>query len=179
MSDQQELRQRREALAQAVNRHDLPGVLDCMHPSFATKPSWGFAVGYKDVVKGLEQLFAPGNDYKETVEIETIEVSGESAIVVTRRGEQMKRGAAQNRPRSARVLVFAAILFAGLALLQILQVVTRKEYAVGNVVPCAVASLVCICLEVYLRRAVKRTLRYREIWRRIEGRWLVIGEQEL
>jgi len=85
MSDQQELRQRREALAQAVNSHDLEAVLSFIHPSFAGK-CCGFRIaGYKHVVRMLEQLCAPGSDYQETVAIEEIEVSGDSARLLVRR----------------------------------------------------------------------------------------------
>jgi hypothetical protein len=179
MSDQQELRQRREALAHAVNRHDLQGVLACIHPSFACKTKWCFSVGYKDVAQAMEQLCAPGNDYKETVEIETIEVTGDSATVVTRRVEQMERGALQNRPRATRPFVFLAILFAGLTILSIRSVVLGRDQAVVSLVATVVASLGCVCWEFYQRRAVNRALRYRETWRRSEGRWLMVEEQEL
>jgi hypothetical protein len=88
MSDQQELRQRREALAQAVNRHDLEAVRSFIHPTFVGKTKQGFSIGYKEMVPMVELLFAPGKDYQETVEIEEIEVSGDSAKLVTRRTER-------------------------------------------------------------------------------------------
>lgn len=86
MSDKQQLRQRREALAQAVNSHDKEAVLSFIHPTFVgkTKRGWTCA-GYQDVVRMMEHLFAPGIDYQETVAIEEIEVSGDSARLVVRR----------------------------------------------------------------------------------------------
>jgi WD40 repeat protein len=86
MTDQQELRQRREALAQAVNSHDLEAVLSFIHPTFVGKTKGVSTIaGYQEVVRMLEQLLAPGTDYQETVAIEDIEVSGDSARLVVRR----------------------------------------------------------------------------------------------
>ena len=79
MSEQQQLRQRREALAQAVNSHDLEAVLAFIHPSLVGKTKGSSSVGYQEMVPVLEQLFAPGVDYQETVEIEEIEEIGDSA----------------------------------------------------------------------------------------------------
>ncbi len=179
MSQEQDLRARREALAQAVNRHDLPGVHDCIHPSFTCKTALGFSVGYKEVATAMEQLCAPGNNYQETVEIETIEVSGDSAKIVTRRGEQMERGAAQNKPRAMRPLLFLGIFFGGMAILSIPNVVRGKNQAVATLIAWVVASVVCLCWEYYLRRSVHRTKRYRELWRMMDGRWMIMNEQEI
>ena len=86
MSDQQQLRQRREALAQAVNSHDKEAVLSFIHPTFVGKTKRGFSLaGYKTVVRMAEQLCAPGSDYQETVAIEDIEMSGDSARLLVRR----------------------------------------------------------------------------------------------
>jgi len=84
--DQQQLRQRREALAQAVNSHDKEAVLSFIHPSVVGKAKRGFTLaGYRTVVQMAEQLCAPGSDYQETVAIEDIDVSGDSARLLVRR----------------------------------------------------------------------------------------------
>ncbi len=176
---EQQLRERREALVQAVNRHDAQAVIAFIHPSFVAKTKWGFSVGYKDVARLMEQLFAPGSEYRETVEIETIEVSGDNAKIVTRRGEQMERGAVQNKPRAKRPTFFLAILFGGMAILSTPNVAAGKKGAVGAMVAWAMACVLCICWENYMRGAVHRTKRYRELWRLSEGRWLMMNEQEL
>lgn len=176
---EQQLRERREALVQAVNRHDAQAVIAFIHPSFVAKTKWGFTAGYKQMVPVLEQLFAPGSDYKETVEIETIEVSDDSATVVTRRGEQMERGAVQNKPRVKRPLIFLAGLFSLMAILQINDVGRGREGAVGTLVMYAVASVACLCWEFHMRRSVGRVRRYQETWRIVDGRWMVVEEREL
>jgi len=85
MSDQQQLRQQREALLQAVNRHDLEVVRSFIHPSFDGKSKSGSTFAdYPDTIRGLERLLAWTN-YQETVAIENIEVSGDRAKLVLRR----------------------------------------------------------------------------------------------
>ena len=95
MTDQEEVRQRREALVQAVNSHDRETVLSFIHPSFVGKTKGGWRIaGYQRVVRMLEQLCAPGSDYQETVEIEEIEVSGDSARLAVR---LVARGASRSQ----------------------------------------------------------------------------------
>jgi WD40 repeat protein len=105
MSDQHELRQRREALAQAVNSHDKEAVLSFIHPSVVGK--WcGFRIaGYKHVVRMLEQLCAPASDYQETVAIEEIEVKGDSARLVVRRVARMGTHSQEDRAQETWRLI--------------------------------------------------------------------------
>jgi ketosteroid isomerase-like protein len=89
MSDQQDLQQRRVALAQAVNSHDLDAVRSFIHPSYVGKSSRGVPSGYQDIMRLAEQLFAPESDFGETLEIEDIAVSGDKARVTVRRNQEM------------------------------------------------------------------------------------------
>jgi hypothetical protein len=89
MSDQQALRQRREALAQAVNSHELEAVRTFIHPSYIGKGPRGVPRGYDDIMRQAELLFAPGSDFEETVEIEDITVSGDKARITVCRSQQM------------------------------------------------------------------------------------------
>jgi ketosteroid isomerase-like protein len=175
MSDQQELRQRREALAQAVNRHDLEAVCSFIHPTFVGKTRQGFSVGYKEMVPMVEQLFAPGKDYQETVEIEEIEVSGDSAKLVSRRTE---RGRLYD---SKQVSMFTVLGFMFL-LLMFFALTRAGEWdfqKIGGVAGYAVASVGCLGVAFFKRRSRSRTVRYQETWRTIDGRWLLVEEQEL
>jgi hypothetical protein len=85
MSAEQELRQQREALAQAVNRHDLEAVQRFIHPSYVGKSKSGYSMGYPEVMRLVERLLGPGSDFEEAVEIEDVAVSGERARVTVRR----------------------------------------------------------------------------------------------
>ena len=179
MSDQQQLRQRREALAQAVDSHDLEAVLAFIHPSFVGKTKRGSSVGYQDMISMVEQLFAPGKDYQETVEIEESELSGDSAKLVVRR---IERGRLYN-PKRFQLLKGLGIIFSILSGWAILDVVRAGEWNFNNagaVVGYAVASMWCLWWAFFrLRRSVHRTVRYQETWRTIDGRWLLVAEQEL
>jgi hypothetical protein len=178
MSDQQELRQRREALVQAVNRHDLEAVRSFIHPIFVGKTKQGFSVGYKEVVPMMEQLLAPGKDYKETVEIEQIEVSGDSAKLVTRRSE---RGRFYD-PRRVDVsngLGVIFLLFFFISLPKLFRVEVWHFLNVLDAVGWPVAIAVCFGSAFYMRRSRHRTVRYQETWRTIDGQWVIVEEQEL
>ncbi len=140
MSDQHALRQRREALAQAVNSHDLEAVLSFIHPSFVGKTKRGYSVGYQDMVRMAEPLFAPGKDYQETVEIEEIEVSGDSAKLVVRRVE---RGRLYD-PKMCHMCNFLGLMFLMFLGISILNVIRTGEWNFQNalsVVGYAVASV--------------------------------------
>ncbi len=77
MNDQQQLRGRREAFVQPVNRHDTQAVQGFVHPTFAcfeAKARHGKSGDRACMVKRLERPFAPGMDYRETADIEHIAV---------------------------------------------------------------------------------------------------------
>ena len=179
MSDQQQLRQRREALAHAVNSHDLEAVLSFIHPSFVGKTKRGFSVGYQDMVRVVEQLLAPGNDYQETLEIEEIEVSGDSARLVARR---IERGRLCN-PEKSRLFKGLGICFLMLFGWTILDLVRAGKWNLQNVGSAVGYAVLGVGLLWWafsrLRRSVHRTVRYQETWRTIGGRWLLVAEQEL
>jgi hypothetical protein len=85
MGADQELRTQREALAQAVNRHDIEAVKAFIHPSYVGQSKRGRSVGYEDMMRLAEQLLAPGGDFEEEVEIEDITVTGDKARITVRR----------------------------------------------------------------------------------------------
>ena len=89
MNDQQELRQRREALAEAVNAHKLESVKSFVDPSYVGKTKLGISSSYQDIMRMVERLFAPGSDFQETVEIEDISVSREEAHITVCRSSEM------------------------------------------------------------------------------------------
>ena len=85
MNAEQELRQQREALAQAVNSHDLESVRSFIHPSYVGKSKSGYSSGYQDIIRLAERLLARGSDFEEAVEIEDLAVSGDRARLTVRR----------------------------------------------------------------------------------------------
>jgi hypothetical protein len=91
MSAEQELRRQREALAEAVNRHDLEAVRGFIHPSYVGRSKSGHTGGYQDMVGLAERLLRPGSAFREAVEIEDLAVSGDRARLTVRRTHEMTR----------------------------------------------------------------------------------------
>jgi hypothetical protein len=91
MSAEQELRRQREALAQAVNRHDLESVKTFIHASYVGKSKSGHTGSYQDIIRLVERLLGPGSDFQEGVEIEDVTASGDRARLTVRRSHEMTR----------------------------------------------------------------------------------------
>ena len=89
MSAEQEVRRQREALAEAVNRHDREAVKAFVHPSYVGRTKAGATSGYQDIIGLAERLLAPGSDFAEAVEVEAVAVSGDRARVTVRRSHVM------------------------------------------------------------------------------------------
>jgi hypothetical protein len=79
MSAEQEVRRQREALAEAVNRHDVEAVKAFVHPSYIGRARSGATCGYQEIVGLAERLLAPGGDFEEAVEVEDVAVAGDRA----------------------------------------------------------------------------------------------------
>lgn len=91
MSAEQDVRRQREALAETVNRHDLESVKRFIHPSYVGKSKSGQTGGYQDIIGLAERLLSPGSDFRESVEIEDLTVSGDRARLTVRRTHEMTR----------------------------------------------------------------------------------------
>src|SRR5207247_10552780 len=89
MSAEQEVRRQREALAEAVNRHDVEAVKTFVHPSYVGRTKTGGTGGYQDIIGLSERLLAPGSDFEEAVEVEDVAVSGDRAGLTVRRSHAM------------------------------------------------------------------------------------------
>jgi hypothetical protein len=89
MSAEQELHEAREALARAVNDHDLESIRSFIHPTYVGKDKTGNSIGYQDIMRLVERLLARGSDFREEVEIEDLAVSGDRARVTVRRTHEV------------------------------------------------------------------------------------------
>ena len=86
-----ELRERRKALVDALNAHDKEAVKSFIDPSCVAKDESGKVVGdYWKLLDGLAVLFNDHPEYKQSLEVESMEVSGQAATVTTRRVESVK-----------------------------------------------------------------------------------------
>ncbi len=175
MSDQQELRQRREALAQAVNSHDLEAVLSFIDPSFVAKTKRGVSVGYKDMACMVGQLFAEEKEYHETVEIEKSEVDNDSAELVVRR---IERGRLHD-PKRVGLFNGLGIMCLFMGFMTSLRAGEWDAQKIFATVGFAVFTVGFFGFAQFLQRSRERTVRNHETWRTIDGRWLLVEEQEL
>lgn len=91
MNAEQEVRQQREALAEAVNRHDLEAIKSFLDPSYVGRSKSGQTVGYQEMIQLVEPLLAPGSDFAETVEIEDLTIHGDEARLSVRRSHTVTR----------------------------------------------------------------------------------------
>jgi formylglycine-generating enzyme required for sulfatase activity/serine/threonine protein kinase len=119
---EQEVRQQRQALALAVNDHDLESIKRFVHPSYIGKGKNGYASGYQEMIGLAERLCEANSDFQEVVQIESLIVDGDMARLTVRRS----------------------------------------------------------CSMTYLQWIKHRaTMRAVETWRKFDGRWQLIEEQEL
>lgn len=161
-----------------MNSHDLEAVLSYIHPTFVGKTKQGFSVGYQDIARMVAPLFAPGRDYQETVEIEEIEARGDSAKLVTRRSE---RGRMYHSKQVGLFngLGMMCLLMFGIWFFKLLRAGEWNFHEGPAAVVAGVLSVALIGGAFFMRRPRQRTVRYQETWRKIDGRWLVVEEQEL
>jgi formylglycine-generating enzyme required for sulfatase activity len=83
------VRRQREALALAVNNHDLESIKSFIHSSYVGKGKRGYASGYQEIMALAEWLCAVGSDFQEVVQIENLIVDGDTARLTVRRSCSM------------------------------------------------------------------------------------------
>jgi hypothetical protein len=80
--------QRRKDLAQAISSHDISRVKAFLHPKFVVRGADSMAVmDYAALLNRLPDFFKIHPEYKQTVEIESSIVTGDTATLTTRRIE--------------------------------------------------------------------------------------------
>ena len=85
------LRERRKTLADAVNSHDKEAIKSFLDPSFVAKDKHGKVVmNYWQILDQVTVLFKKHPEFKESVQIESIVIEGDTAKVITRRVDSMK-----------------------------------------------------------------------------------------
>jgi len=80
-ADQKALRARREAMAKAVNAHDVKAIKAFIDTSFTSKTKDGKTITYEQVMQALDQLFQMAKDFQESDKIEKIEVDGDAGKI--------------------------------------------------------------------------------------------------
>lgn len=82
---------RRKALADALSAHDLGAVKACLDPSFVVRGTDGVVViRYDELMKQLPVFFERHPEYKQSVEVESALVEGDTAKLTTRHIEVLR-----------------------------------------------------------------------------------------
>jgi hypothetical protein len=181
MSDESELRQQREALNAALNNHDLPTTTSFLHPEFVAQGTDGHSYNRQAAVQQLEQMLNPSMNLQSQVEVEHVEVSGDSATLRVCRTESGR----MDNPLRFWGFLAAASCFAYMAINSAVQGVPdhfayQRILVWVGIVAAALGSVAFIWGAFYLgRRSMHQTQRAGETWRRVDGRWLLAEERQL
>lgn len=103
MEQEYEIRKQREALLAAVNAHDLDAMRDLVDPSYQGKNEAGAVVINHDTALNYAAgLFRKHPEYREALEIEEVQINGDTARLTTRRIERYTGLFGTARTRDAR-----------------------------------------------------------------------------
>jgi predicted SnoaL-like aldol condensation-catalyzing enzyme len=98
-----DVRQSREALLQAVNAHDVEAIKSFVAESYVARNELGLVLAdYRGVMDYAARLFRKHPEYRETLEVETVEWDGEATRVTTHRVESYTGLLGSERSRVAR-----------------------------------------------------------------------------
>jgi ketosteroid isomerase-like protein len=96
-------RERREALLEAVNAHDLEAIKSFVDPSYLARNELGMVLAdYRAMLSFAERLFRKHPEYCETLDVEEIDEQGDSVLLTTRRTETYRGILGRERSRQAR-----------------------------------------------------------------------------
>ena len=101
---QEAVRERRNALTAALNRHDIQAVRTFYHPQFKGHDLDGEDRGYEAMMDTYERAFARNPDITLTLKIEKIEVSGGLARVTSMQQTDYTRPDGSPGTRQARLV---------------------------------------------------------------------------
>jgi ketosteroid isomerase-like protein len=90
MDPDTEVRERRQALLDAVNARDLEALKSCLAPSFIAVAKYRIlffdtesAMDYQAMLDHAERTFKTARTFREEIEIEKVEIDGDTAVLTT------------------------------------------------------------------------------------------------
>lgn len=187
MTQEEQLRAQRQALNAALNSRDLATATSFLHPDFLAKGKSGASMDYQALVQHIQQ--SP-KDIVSLVEVEAVDVSGDSAKLVVRRTERrlVDPDAIAYWPDVIWGIVvgvtgWTALLRLSASLGNLMGTNTITVTDPWSTASSVVLFIAMIGLGLFLgfrgRRSSRRQVRAQETWRSVDGRWLEIEEQEL
>jgi len=176
MTQEEQLREQRQALNAAINNHDLETATSFLHPDFVAKGTDGHSYDRQAAVRQLEEFLKPSMNFHSQIEVEHVEVSGDSAKLRVRRVE---RGRMYNPKHFWGSLTMAA-LFA-LLIYREVRDVPQSPFQYWGTIVCYAVVLVCFIWNAFRGglRSIHQTQGAEETWRCLDGRWLLAEEQQL
>ena len=183
MAPEEQIREQRQALNAAINNHDLETATSFLHPDFVAKGTDGHSYDRQAAVGQLEQFLKPSMNFRSQIEVEHVEVSGDSAKL---RVHRVERG----RIYSPGHLWGWSLMAAMLAALGVCKALGFHEAVRGpfwspfqfwGTIVCYVVGSVMSIWWAFRGglRSMHQTQRAQETWRSVGRRWLLAEEQQL
>jgi hypothetical protein len=178
---EEQLRQQRQALNAAINNHDLETTTSFLHSDFVAQGTDGHSYNRQEAVRQLELMLQPSMNLQSQVEVEHVEVSGDSATLRVCRTESGRR----DRPEVFWGFLAAAAAMAYMAISTVVGGVpdnfAYQRILVWVGIAGAAIGFVCFVRGAFSlgRRSMHQTQRAEETWRRVDGRWLLAEERQL
>lgn len=171
MTQEQELRESRQALNSAINAGDVESAIAHIHQSYVGKGKGGYSIDYQSMVQLLSSL---PKGFESQLLIEDIEISGDSAKVTVRRSEAA--------PVNPVVMYWRGLGVGGGVGVTAMNATWRLAREPFELWPAVFASLTCVVLvwlAIFLRpRGTQTEVRAEEGWKTIDGRWMLVEEKE-
>lgn len=177
MTQEEQLREQHQALNAALNSHDLEKSTSFLHPDFVAQGTDGHSYNRQAAVQQLVQYLKPSFNFQSRIEVEHVEVSGDSAKLRVRRTESGRL----YDPGHLWAWLAIAALFAAMTVRAAFGDASRFPFHFwGDVVAGAGCSVFSLWW-AFRRglRSMRQTQRAEETWRSVDGRWLVAEERQL
>ena len=176
MSDKSELREQRQALNAAINSRDLDAAASFLHPDFVARGTDGHFYDRQAAVRQLEFFLKPSTNFHSQIEVEDVEVAGDSATLRVRRTE----GGRMFSPGHFWTFLTVATLSTCWTISALVNALNRPQwhYWVGGLAGGGVSLMFLWFAFRWGWRSVQQTQRAKETWQYVGGRWLLAEEQQ-
>jgi hypothetical protein len=177
MTQEEQLREERQALNAAINNHDVKAATSFLHPDFVAKGTDGHSYDRQAAIQQLEYFLKPSTNFHSEIEVEDVELSGDSAKLRVRRSE----GGRMFNPGPFWAFLVLAALSAAWTVYALVEAVNRPpwHYWVGGIGGGSVALMFIWFAFRWGWRSMHQTQTAQETWRSVEGRWLLAEEQQI
>jgi hypothetical protein len=177
MTQAQQLREQRQALNAAINNHDLESAASFLHPDFVAKGTDGHFYDRQAAVRQLEYFLKPSTNFHSEIEVEDVEVSGDSAKLRVRRTE----GGRMFQPGHFWPFLVLAALSTAWTVYALVNALNRPpwQYWVGGIAGGGVCIMFIWFAFRWGLRTMHQTQTAQETWRSVDGRWLLAEEQQI